>query len=291
MNIFFIMRQITSIYYNIYIIIMNNLNLADYYTKNKNEFFGEDGHKKLLVGLKKNVTNINDINCKIVGCDVGCCIGNYIPNINAICMEQNKKILCFEPNPVNILALEPKINKDNNLKLFKHCISNETITTSFYNAKNFKNNAGNGVAGLRSGGKKICDVDVKKLDDVLDHEFNDENIIIKFIKIDTEGNDTNVIKGLEKYLPKTKYIIFECSDCLDDIRGPGIKNPMKDIVDFLSKNGFDTYKIGTKKLFKVNDEYWNQVYDDLKFWSNCFSLKKNDDLIHKLINENFDYTY
>ena len=33
-------------------------------------------------------------------------------------------------------------------------------------------------------------------------------------------------------------------------RGPGIKNPMKDIVDFLSKNGFDTYRIGTKKLFK-----------------------------------------
>tara|TARA_B110000003_G_scaffold45399_1_gene43236 strand:- start:825 stop:1043 length:219 start_codon:yes stop_codon:yes gene_type:complete len=63
-------------------------------------------------------------------------------------MKQNKKILCFEPNPVNILALEPKINKDNNLKLFKHCISNETTTISFYNVKNFKNNAGNGVAGL-----------------------------------------------------------------------------------------------------------------------------------------------
>ena len=29
------MRQITSIYY-IYIKIMNNLNLADYYTRNKN---------------------------------------------------------------------------------------------------------------------------------------------------------------------------------------------------------------------------------------------------------------
>lgn len=23
---------------------------------------------------------------------------------------------------------------------------------------------------------------------------------------------------------------------------------------------FDTYRIGTKKLFKVNDEYWHQVY-------------------------------
>ena len=269
---------------------MNSLDLVNYYVNNQHEFMGECGHEKLLVGLKKYVTII-DTDCKIVGIDVGCCIGDYIPNLNYICMEQNKKILCFEPNPLNILSLEPKINQDNNLKLFKHCISNETTTTSFFNWKDSNDNMiGNGLAGLRSGGAKICDVDVKKLDDVLDTEFN-EDIIIKFIKIDTEGNDSNVLKGFEKYLPKTKYIIFECSDCLDDFRGPGIKNPMKDIVDFLSKNGFNTYRIGTNKLFKVNDEYWNQVYDDLKFWSNCFSLKKDDNLIHKLIDENFDYTY
>jgi FkbM family methyltransferase len=271
---------------------MNALELSKYYVNKKREFFGEAGHEKLLVGLKKYIETINDDNDKIIGIDVGCCIGDYIKNINEICIEENKKILCFEPNPVNILALEPKINQDKNLKLFKHCISNETTTASFYNWKNSNdNNTGNNIAGLRSGGAKICDTDVKKLDDVLDDEFNNENIIIKFVKIDTEGNDSNVIKGFEKYLPKTKYIIFECSDCLDDIRGPGIKNPMKDVVDFLSKNGFDTYRIGTKKLFKVNDEYWHQVYDNLKFWSNCFALKKDDNLIHKLINEKFDYTY
>jgi FkbM family methyltransferase len=271
---------------------MNSLDLANYYINNKDEFMGENAHEKLLVGLKKYITSINDDNVKIVGIDVGSCIGDYISHINDICMEQNKKILFFEPNPLNILELEPKINQNNKFKLFKYCISNETTTTSFYNWKDCHyNNVGNLLGGLRSGGTKICDVDVKKLDDILDDEFKNDNIIIKFVKIDTEGNDTNVIKGLEKYLSKTQYIIFECSNCLDDIRGPGIKNPMKDIVDFLSNNGFDTYRIGTKKLFKVNDEYWNQVYEDIKFWSNCFSLKKGDNLIHKLINENFDYTY
>lgn len=271
---------------------MNKTELANYYINNKNEFMAEDGHEKLLIGLKNNVKYIDDKDAVVVGIDVGCCIGDYINNINDICMESNKKILCFEPNPVNILALEPKINQNKCLKLFKHCVSNETATASFYNWKDaFVNNSGNGLGGLRSGGNKICDVDVKKLDDVLDKEFVNENILIKFIKIDTEGNDSNVIKGFEKYLHKTKYIIFECSDCLDDIRGPGIKNPMKDIVDFLSKNGFDTYRIGTKKLFKVNDEYWDQIYDDLKFWSNCFSLKKDDNLINSLIDENFNYLY
>lgn len=117
------------------------------------------------------------------------------------------KILCFEPNPVNILALEPKINQDNTLKLFKHCISNETTITSFYNWKDSNNNnIGNGIAGLRSGGEKICNVDVKKLDDVLDNEFNNENIIIKFIKIDTEGNDGNVIKGFENIYQKQNIL-------------------------------------------------------------------------------------
>lgn len=39
---------------------MNSLDLVNYYVKNKNEFNGESGHKKLLVGLKKYITNIND---------------------------------------------------------------------------------------------------------------------------------------------------------------------------------------------------------------------------------------
>lgn len=271
---------------------MNTNILSKYYLDHIEEFKGEDGHNKLLIGLKKNVKYINDENLKVIGIDVGSCIGDYIQNIDEICFERNKKILCFEPNPVNINTLETKINENKNIKLFKHCISNETTKTSFYNwAGSSENITGNGIAGLRSGGSKICDVLVKRLDDVLDEEFKNENLIIKFIKIDTEGNDGNVIKGMEKYLPKTKYIIFECSDCLDDIRGPNIKNPMKDIVDFLSDNGFDTYRIGTKKMFKVNDEYWSQIYDDVKFWSNCFAINKNDNLIYDLVDANFDYKY
>ena len=132
-------------------------------------------------------------------------------------------------------------------------------------------------------------MEVKKLDDVLDKKFKNDNILIKFINIDVEGNDTNVIKGFEKCLPKTEYIIFECSDCLDDHRGPGIKNPMKDIVDFLSKNDFNTYRIGTKKLFKVNDECWDDVYEKIKFYSNCFSLKKNNLIINSLIDNEYNY--
>jgi FkbM family methyltransferase len=265
--------------------------LAAYYVSNNSEFREEHGHNKLLVGLKALLPKEPAGTC-VVGIDVGTCIGDYLDNISAICSEQESKILCFEPNPVNIAVAEPKINAMKNATLFTHCLSNDTYESGFYNWVHSNTNlANNGIAGLKSGGAKICDVKVKKLDDVLDSVFPNDDIIIKFIKIDTEGHDGNVLKGMERHLPVTKYIIFECSDCLDDHRGPGIKNPMKNIVDFLSKNGFDTYRIGTRKMFKVNDEYWNQIYDDYKFWSNCFAIKKGDPVINLLVDENFNYKF
>jgi hypothetical protein len=128
------------------------------------------------------------------------------------------------------------------------------------------------------------------LDDVLDEKFPGEFLHIKYVKIDTEGNDSNVLKGLVRHLPQTQYIVFECSDCLDDFRGPGIPNPMKDIVDFLSAQGFDTYRIGTRKLIPVNDEFWNPTYEAEKMWSNCFAIRKSDQVICDLIDtQNFDY--
>ena len=60
----------------------------------------EDGHEKLLVGLKKFMKPI-ETNAKIVGIDVGCCVGEYIKHVYKLCMESNKDILCFEPNPIN----------------------------------------------------------------------------------------------------------------------------------------------------------------------------------------------
>ena len=51
---------------------MNSLDLVNYYVTNKNEFMGENGHEKLLVGLKKYITNINDTNCNLENCNPLC---------------------------------------------------------------------------------------------------------------------------------------------------------------------------------------------------------------------------
>ena len=271
-------------------IVCNTPDVVNYYLRNKNEFITDAPHDKLINKLTKLIPSYNTTKI-IVGIDVGCNVGDYIQNLLHICNEENSQILCFEPNPINIPEIEKKIVSNDNITLYKYALSNENTVANLYNWKsNTENKAGNGVAGLRSGGDFICKTEVKKLQDVLDERFSDnQDIIIKFLKIDVEGNDTNVIKGFEKYLNRTEYIVFECSDCLDDYRGPGIKNPMKDIVDFLSKNGFDTYRIGRNKLIKVNDERWSERYEQNKFWSNCFSIKKDNNLINELIDSNYDY--
>jgi FkbM family methyltransferase len=266
-----------------------SINMVEYYKNNNKEFFSDVPHDILIEKLIKLIPTY-ETNKIILGIDVGTNVGDYIPNLLKICNEPKSQILCFEPNLINIPEIEKKIISNDNITIYDYALSNENTTANFYNMKCKKeNNVGNVLGSLGGNGKIIRKTEVKRLDDVLDERFSDnQEILIKLLKIDVEGRDSNVIKGSEKYLKNTEYIIFECSDCMDDCRGPGIKKPMKDIVDFLSKNDFDTYRIGTKKLFKVNDECWNDEYEK-KFWSNCFSLKKDNKLINLLIDSDYNY--
>ena len=53
---------------------------------------------------------------------------------------------------------------------------------------------------------KTLKIKTKKLSTILSKK---KNKIIDLIKIDTEGHDFNVIKGMGKYINKTKFIIVE----------------------------------------------------------------------------------
>ena len=131
------------------------------------------------------------------------------------------------------------------VKLYQCCLSDVDGVAKFYNSAGRETNtAGNVVGGLNAGGEVICDTEVHRLDTILD-EFGDD-FLIKFLKIDAEGADTRIIKGLGKYLERTKYIIFEAAESLDDYRGRASRNPLRDIVDYLGRHGFDVYRMGLK---------------------------------------------
>ena len=80
-------------------------------------------------------------------------------------------------------------------------------------------------------------VDIDRLDNIL--AVNNVKKI-DILKIDTEGHDFEVIKGLGNYLHKVKYIYFE-----HHFHNMLKKNyTLHDVNSFLSKNNF-------KKVFKL----------------------------------------
>ena len=261
--------------------ILHPYTMYKYYITNREEFVGEEGHEILL---EKLIPKMPIFQTKALAIDVGANQGNEWQKLVNILQEPNSRILAFEPNPVNHPILASK--KLPNIDFFPFAVSNIESEAPLYCWRDASDNKpGYSLAGLRAGGDKICDVEIRTLDGVL-KEYPDDEYVIKYLKIDTEGNDTLVLEGCRKNLHRVHYIIFEASDCLDDFRGPSHKDPLKTCVDMLDAEGFDVYRIGTKRLLKLNGDGWNPVYENKKFWSNCFAIKKTDAVIHKLIDEN-----
>jgi len=237
---------------------------------------------KLKIAIDQS-SKIDEPDKNILGIDVGGCIGEFVLEIESICSN----VLCFEPNPTNLDILKPKIEEYTNIKLYECCLSDINGHSSLYNLKGEDiPNSRNGTCGLRCGGEKICDVSVYRLDTILD-EYDD--VLIKFIKIDTEGNDSNIIKGMGKYLYQTQYLMFEMS-CLSDFRGNGLPAPKKDIVDYLDSYGFDVYMIRSEEgLTKINGNEWDSKMETSnEYQGDCFCIKKSDSLIDKLIGNIYD---
>lgn len=249
----------------------------EYYITCKNEFKGEAGHEKLMFYL---IHYAPIFSTPTIGIDVGANIGGELESIKALLTESTTKLIAIEPNPLNVEILEEK-RRIFPFDLYAAALSDAKGTLPFYTYKDFpENTPGYSLGGLRAGGNKITDVIVNTLDSILE---NYPQYTVKYLKIDTEGNDTLVLRGAQKNLHRIHYIIFEASDCLKDSRGPGENEPLRICVEMLDAAGFDVYRIGTRRLLKINGEMWDHTYDILLCWSNCFAIRKEDTLLRNFI--------
>lgn len=253
-----------------------------YYIANKDEFRGEDAHKLLI---KKLTPFMPKCGAKTLAIDVGANKGGEWEGMREILKEQGARILAFEPNPVNLNLLQTKSKQFPEVDIFPVAVSNKEGHAPLFCWKDRPRNVpGYSLAGLRAGGVEIGQVSVRTLDSVL-RDYPAEEWLIKYVKIDTEGNDTLVIEGLAQNLHRVRYILFEASDCLDDLRGPGHTDPLKRCVDQLDAAGFDVYRIGTRRLLRINGEMWVPGYEAVKFWSNCFAVRREDKVLTNLVDE------
>lgn len=183
--------------------------------------------------------------------DVGAHTGFY--TISALVCNSKNHIISIEPLPLNFHRIITNLRLNNfnnkNATLFNVAVSNTDKQVKF------DNNTSQYWSYLSKGGKisnKGKDIKAIKLDSI---NFINNKIDLKGIKIDTEGEDLNVIFGakqlIESYKPK---IIIECR-----------KKNILDILKYLSKFGYKN----------IYDEYGNRIGEEKLVYFNSGENSKN----------------
>ena len=194
--------------------------------------------------------------------DIGSNGGLY--SLIAAKKSENIKILAFDPsNAANYFVNENiRINGfSDKITFFKYAMSDKTETLNFFEVKNrkypyLKYNLG-GSSSLINHPKLFNQISVQaySFDNFL-AENPEYNFEIDFIKIDAEGAEPNIIKGMKATIEQYKPIIV-CEILMDNVGGE-IEKLFSDLgYQFFLNRGKDLVPV--KQILKNNsdDEIYN----------------------------------
>ena len=141
----------------------------------------------------KEIFKKNKINNYFI--DVGANYGTY-----SLYFSKNfRKIYSIEAAPKIFKLLQINCEYFKNIKTFNVAVSDNQLSKFFYiDNKNF---------GANSLIKKRFNKKIKVKCDTLDRLIKKQNIKNSFIKIDTEGSEINVLKGMKKIFKSQNLII------------------------------------------------------------------------------------
>ena len=201
-------------------------------------FSSVSNEKKLIQNIfkKKNIVYV----------DVGTNEGNFLNFLSSFC--NFKKIICFEP----IKELTDKIDTkkySNKILIHNIALSNNNSIKNFYqydiSSQSSLYQQNNLFKSLKKLKKKIRVKTVK-----FDDKFNDHRNI-DFCKIDVQGEELNVLKGMKKNLINKKITLIKIEISFIE-RYKGSKSNFLSIINYLSKFGY--YLISISKIKYLKNE-------------------------------------
>ena len=198
-----------------------------------------------LITLKKNI--FNKIKSKQNNAlDIGANIGNHTNFFS----ENFSKVYAFEPLKENFELLELNTKLKKNIEIFKYGASSKNQKATLYTLSN----TDTGHSSLMYSENSNITFDNKETIDLvnLDEFLNIKKINnIKFIKIDVEGYENEVLKGMDILIKKNKPII-----ALEQL-AKNFKNSSTESINFLKKNNYNFFY---EPDFEKRKEYRSKSY-------------------------------
>ena len=191
--------------------------------------------------------------------DIGARDGNWFDKINKT--SNFKEAHLFEPIPD--IAESTQIKFQNNPRITVHNIALSDVNSLLEFYIDTKSGAWSGLKKhqhFNSKRYKTINVNVKTVD-----SFNFKNIGL--IKIDSEGNELNIIKGAIDTIKNYKPIIyFECAD----IHMVNYNYTSDDIFDLLISLQYNLYNLDFRKINKT--QLKNYAKDTPSFYHNFIAV-------------------
>tara|TARA_B100000989_G_scaffold126524_1_gene93853 strand:- start:321 stop:1208 length:888 start_codon:yes stop_codon:yes gene_type:complete len=196
----------------------------------------------------KEIFKKNKINNFFI--DVGANYGTY-----SIYFSKNfRKVYSIEAAPRIFRLLRFNCENFKNIKTFNFAVSDNQKSKFFYiDNKNF---------GANSLIKKRFNKRIKVKCDTLDRLIKKKSIKNSFIKIDTEGSEINVLKGMKKIF-KSKNLIIGIEQLSEEFY---VKEKIitSNCVEFLKKNNFKYFYEITINDWRFNYVFFSKLFKILE---------------------------
>lgn len=185
--------------------------------------------------------------------DCGGNIGNYSKEI--IKNFNDPEIHVFEPSSKNIGILRKRFVNNNRIK-----INNIGLSDKNSEAILFSDESGSALASLSKRKLYHLDIDFNVEEKIKLIKFKDywsEKIKAEFIdlfKIDVEGHELDVLKGIGRKISNIKLIQFEFGGCNIDTR-----TFFQDFWYFFNKHNFTIFRISPLGLIELSE--YKEIYE------------------------------